>query len=167
MEIIKHKDKYYFKTKTGYREVLATTDTSLIINDWLKTKENNIQGEYESSNYLPQPSDQFIQKYIEEYNKGNIITDVDVLYESYCKHGNNCPSKGDYNKQHLCDVDYRLKVNMENNNVTIKKIKDNWNREEVELLCRDAYTTGYDTCMCHESNKGEDISEDNWIEKNL
>ena len=166
MEIIKHKDKYYFKTKTGYREVLATTDTSLIINDWLKTKENNIQGEYESSNYLPQPSDQFIQKYIEEYNKGNIITDVDVLYESYCKHGNNCPSKGDYNKQHLCDVDYRLKVNMENNNVTIKKIKDNWNREEIVEFgekIREYCKNGYKSDSLHKVF----YEWDKWVEENL
>ena len=30
---------------------------------------------------LPQPSKQFIEKYIEEYNKGNVITDVLVEYE--------------------------------------------------------------------------------------
>ena len=60
MEIINHKGKYYLKTETGYREVLATTDDSL---------------------RLPQPSQQFIQKYIEEYNRGNIITDVLVEYE--------------------------------------------------------------------------------------
>ena len=31
MEIINHKGKYYLKTDTGYREVLATTDKSLKI----------------------------------------------------------------------------------------------------------------------------------------
>ena len=30
---------------------------------------------------LPQPSQQFIEKYIEEYNRGNIITDVLIEYE--------------------------------------------------------------------------------------
>ena len=43
------------------KKIIATTDVSL---------------------GLPQPSQQFIQKYIEEYNKGNIITDVLVEYET-------------------------------------------------------------------------------------
>ena len=73
MEIINHKGKYYLKTETGYREVLATTDETLYLTF------NN--GKTDLKFVLPQPSQQFIQKYIEEYNKGNIITNVLVEYE--------------------------------------------------------------------------------------
>ena len=60
MEIINHKGKYYLKTETGYREVLATTDTSLYIH------QKETISLPERVFYLPQPSQQFIQKYIEE-----------------------------------------------------------------------------------------------------
>ena len=35
MEIINHKGKYYLKIETGYREVLATSDTSLLIDTYI------------------------------------------------------------------------------------------------------------------------------------
>ena len=47
------------KLPSNWRKIIATT---------------------EESSGLPQPSKQFIEKYIEEYNKGNIITDVLVEY---------------------------------------------------------------------------------------
>ena len=111
MEIINHKGKYYLKTETGYREVLATTDESL---------------------NLPQPSQQFIQKYIEEYNRGNIITDVLVEYElisneEYFLNTINPDENVPY-------FDENLKINSKDNTITIKKVKDNWNREEVDRL---------------------------------
>jgi len=76
-------------TKNGVfcKKIIATTDTSL---------------------NLPQPSKQFIEKYIEEYNKGNKnmkTTDGVHLshcnqgeYEGSCKYGDeNCPVMVDYN----------------------------------------------------------------------
>ena len=54
------------------KKIIATTDSSL----WRPSHK------YASDVILlPQPSQQFIEKYIEEYNKGNIITDVLVEYE--------------------------------------------------------------------------------------
>jgi hypothetical protein len=32
----------------------------------------------------------------------------EVVVESFCKHGDNCPSKGAYDKQNLCDVGYKI-----------------------------------------------------------
>ena len=52
---------YIAINKNGCKKIIATTDVSL---------------------GLPQPSQQFIEKYIEEYNKDNIITDVLVEYEN-------------------------------------------------------------------------------------
>ena len=126
MEIINHKGKYYLKTETGYREVLATTDTSLKIDN-----PNYDIGRLAYIN-LPQPSKQFIEKYIEEYNKGNIITNVLVEYEEWC----NCNGSIKMRK-HLrttkCDkcIEWEeLKINSKDNTITIKKVKDSYTREE-------------------------------------
>jgi hypothetical protein len=70
-------------------KIIATTDTSLGNYIWKQTnkksKPYNVQQNIEATKKvfipLPQPSQQFIEKYIEEYNKGNIITDVLVEYE--------------------------------------------------------------------------------------
>lgn len=110
---------------------------------------------------LPQPSQQFIEKYIEEYNEGNIITEVLVEVELFK------PLKGDkvfiggkekivnqdtifsinfdgyyfYTSSHdawRCE-DYHLKLNSQNQ-ITIRKQKDSWSREEViELLNKLGY----------------------------
>ena len=102
------------------KKVIATTDTSLY------THQKETVSLPERVFYLPQPSQQFIQKYIEEYNKGNVITDVLVEYESdynscFCNrtlcNGNNCPKI--------------LKVNTKDNTITIKKLKEVYTKEEL------------------------------------
>ena len=129
MEIINHKGKYYLKTETGYREVLATTDTSLLIDTYIN-QGDTVKGDLiikRGSDYttglkgrinLPQPSQQFIQKYIEEYNKGNIITDVLVEYEYLLDDRAVLPY-------------WNLKVNTKDNTITIKKLKETYNKEEL------------------------------------
>jgi len=112
MEIIQYKNKYYCKTDTGYREVLATVDSSL---------------------GLPQPSQGFIEKYVKMYNQGNPITEVLVEFDNkkYCGvkqyKGNrlifdNTSPNPNYGK---------IKVNPKDNTITIYPIKDNWSREEL------------------------------------
>ena len=66
---------YIAINKNGCKKIIATTDTSLKI--------DNPHYNIGLLAYipLPQPSQQFIEKYIEEYNKGNVITDVLVEYE--------------------------------------------------------------------------------------
>ena len=81
----------------GCKKIIATTDSSL---------------------GLPYPSQQFIQKYIEEYNKGNVITDVLVEYE--------------YLLDDMVVLPYwKLKVNAKDNTITIKKLKEIYTKEEV------------------------------------
>ena len=79
-----------FNTKpSSCKKIIATTDTSLGNYIWNQTnkkaKPYNVQQNIETTKKvfipLPQPSQQFIQKFVEEYNKGNIITDVLVEYE--------------------------------------------------------------------------------------
>lgn len=102
---------------------------------------------------LPQPSQSFITKFVEEYNKGNIITDVMVEYEF-----DNSNWDDEIGTKH--GVDYKLKVSKDNT-ITIRKIKDSWSRDEVERLIKIALNH-----FCPMNNH-LDEDEDKWIEQNL
>jgi hypothetical protein len=56
-------------------------------------------------------------------------------------------------------IDFTLKVNPKDNTITIRKIKDNWNREEVINLIQKLETDGADYF-------GQKFLEQ-WIENNL
>ena len=105
------------------KKIIATTDSSL----WRPSHK------YASDVILlPQPSQQFINKYIEEYNKGNMITDVLIEYEliSNEEYFGNTVNPDD-------DVPYfdeRLKINSKDNTITVKKVKDSYSREEVDRM---------------------------------
>ena len=113
-----------FNTKpSSCKKIIATTDTSLY------THQKETVSLPERVFYLPQPSQQFIEKFIEEYNRGNVITDVLIEYEliSNEEYFGNTVNPDD-------DVPYfdeKLKINPKDNTITIKKVKDSWNREEV------------------------------------
>ena len=109
---IKGKELNNFIGENGYNKVIATTNTSLYIH------QKETISLPERVFYLPQPSQQFIQKYIEEYNKGNIITDVLVEYEYLLDDNGVIPY-------------WNLKVNPKDNTITIKKVKDNYTKEEL------------------------------------
>lgn len=137
------------KTKRGgihycyCKKIIATTDKSLTISEVVYPEE--------LIHPLPQPSESFIQKYIECYNKGEVVKEVMVEYTNVWK---------DLKLNKLPDV---LKINPKDNTITIRKIKDSWNREEVELLCRKAFRSAASNtikALCPEL-------EDKWIEENL
>ena len=65
---------------------------------------------------LPKPSDTFIQKYIKEYNNGNIITEVEVEYES-----KQITTLYEYNQGIALDYKTILKV-APDNTITIKPL---------------------------------------------
>lgn len=105
----------YWGNKDTLTKIIATTDSSL---------------------GLPQPSPSFIKAYIEEYNQGNVITDV--LVEYYVDYKIHCEiSREDCSKIcgksigcELCSkANWKLKLDS-NNTITTKKIKDSWNYEE-------------------------------------
>ena len=109
-----------------WKKVIATTDTSLYIH------QKETISLPERVFYLPQPSQQFIQKFVEEYNKGNIITDVLVEYELISNEeyfGNTINPDDD-----VPYFDENLKINPKDNTITIKKVKDSYTREEVDRL---------------------------------
>lgn len=106
-------------------KIIATTDTSL-------TEKIEMLGT--GSTYifnLPQPSQSFIEKFVEEYNKGNVITEVMV---EYIDEGEEDWFGDDYNGEPFWNEKIVLKVNPKDNTITIRKMKDSWNREEVIAL---------------------------------
>lgn len=131
---------------------------------------------------LAQPSQQFIKKFIEEYNKSNIITYVLVEYEedtcSRCKGEGTeiiailgerpcLKCKGDG----ILSKNIKLKINPKDNTITIKKVKDSWNREElIELFHQfGSEATSKQISFNHIPFEfvADKVEIDKWIEKNL
>lgn len=106
----------------------------------------------DSSLNLPQPSKQFIQKYIEEYNRGNIIGKVLVEISGFI----NDSDVGNYEF-----INKGIKIDS-HNCITIKPIKDSYTREEVTTLIK--------RCFAGVEGKYEIIEPlqiNKWIEENL
>ena len=145
--IFRFRNVFVELSKSNCKKIIATTDSSL----WRPSHK------YASDVILlPQPSQQFIEKFIEEYNRGNVITDVLIEYEliSNEEYFGNTVNPDD-------DVPYfdeKLKINPKDNTITIKKVKDSWNREEVENLI---YAAMKDRCYTTVSEWRK------WIEENL
>jgi len=131
------------------KKIIATTDTSLT-----EDKRTYISGLMDNPNILPQPSQQFITKYIESYNKGEIITDVLVEYEKIDVD----PDLKQNLRYYPDNFKLKLKINPKDNNITIKRLKNSWNREEVKQLMIDSYK------ISASNNLDQTIK---WIEENL
>lgn len=121
------------------KKIIATTDQSLLL-DFNKEGDGGCD-------YLPQPSDSFIQNYVEAYNVGKPITEVMVEYHPELYDGT----------ETTASLSGRLKVNPKNNTITIKPVKDNWTREEVIAFAK-KYAE-----RCQAPIK----PGDRWIEENL
>lgn len=141
-----------------WKKIIATTDTSLTINSiyGINNFDSNMFGDKSeiiklpNLFKLPQPSQQFIEKYIDSYNKGEIITDVLVEYEQ---------------KKYIitldtCGNNIVPKINYKNNSITIKNLKNSWNREEIKLLI-EKYQNTFGTV------NASSTFVQNWIKKNL
>lgn len=122
--------------KDNYKKVIASTDPSLV---------------------LPQPSEGFIQKFIEKWNKDDKITEVDVEYElkSTVTFSPSCPDRD----RGYVDV---LKVNSKDSTITIKSLKNSWTREEVIELIK---KFGRDFGLYVDTVQNKEINE--WIKENL
>ena len=158
---------YYYKEKLDGRDtkcfclnivlsekIIATTDISLV-------KEYN----------LPEPSQSFIQKYIEEYNRGNIITDVLVEYlENYTLEYYESAIENKRLAQKT-NIKETLKVNPKDNTITIKKAKDSYTREEVIDLIIRAVGESHDWSIENNDIHSIGIIEkrflSKWLEENL
>jgi len=114
-------NKEYWSVRKDYVKIIATTDPTL--------KLRNLT--------LPTSSSQFINKFVEEYNKGNIITEVMIEF-------NDEILNEDFSKTPIqVNIKQTLKVNSKDNTITIKKVKESWNLAEVKQLCWQAYMEHY------------------------
>ena len=114
-----------FIGENGYNKIIATTDNSL-------TEDRQKAAFVVIGHPLPQPSKQFIQKFVEEYNKGNVITDVLIEYELISNEeyfGNTVNPDND-----VPYFDEKLKINPKDNTITIKKVKDCYTQEQVDRM---------------------------------
>lgn len=115
----------------GYeRKIIATTDTSLK----LETIEYYGMSSFKGISVLPQPSQQFLEEYVEAYNKGEVITEALIEYEDI---------KVKVGQYAYLDTD-QLKVNPDNTIIIEDSAKQNWNREEVKDLVTKAFKAGYE-----------------------
>lgn len=133
------------------KKIIATTDKSL----------NAYRREDDSLTYIPQPSQQFIEQYIESYNKGEVVNDVLVEYNcvTSTRTGildlSKTPSWTQTSDSEC--IESMLKINQDNN-INIKPFKNSWSREEVEELVYSAM----------KSRNYTSINEfRNWIKENL
>jgi len=146
------KEIYQFKENhVDYEnKIIATTDSSLKIHP--------MQMNTPHYDYLPEPSQSFLEVYVREYNRGHQIKEVQVEYEEHLEFSDNTQGR-----QAIINLEkdwYRLKVNPKDNTITIKRVKESWNREEViELLDKIS-----DDCFYQEGS-GFDFSK--WVEQNL
>ena len=155
-------DKDYWSVRQDYKKIIAATDTSLIsINEQYFDVNKSRKSAVLEQKTLPQPSQEFIQRYIKEYNKGNVISDVEVEYD-----------KATYDKwmeNGASPVFDTLKVNPDNT-INIKPIKNSWSREEVIEFGLKCVNLGMDLNN-NPSPRLNDISGKDyyykWIEENL
>lgn len=174
VEIHKHSKDTECPIFLNERKIIATTDSSL-------TVKHHPQGQ--SIYLLPQPSQSFIEKFIERYNAGKPITDVMVEYEVDQIVGIKTFIGGKLrivekiwkspaNNEWYFDTDNgldtwsctsnKLKVNPKDNTITIKPVKDSLNRKEII----DFVTTLTSTPSVISKETAESML-DNWIEEHL
>lgn len=177
-EEIKEGDWYIILMENGNHEIHRKGDNDksginwkAIDSPWVKdskkiiaTTDNSLTYQFEQMDYsmksyrLPQPSQSFIERYCSEYNKGNQIKDILVEVEEKYINGINM----------IDGMEFKLKVD-KSNNITIKPIKDSWNREEVKELCWQAYIKHlYIDDKISQRNVTKSIDPfKEWINKNL
>ena len=98
-------DEEYWSVRQDYKKIIATTDKSLTFDDGM------------NSWFLPELSPEFIQKYIDAYNKGEKIEECLVEYEDFIN------SNPIWNpKNPLSNVVFRPKITK--GEITIRKIEE-------------------------------------------
>lgn len=111
---------------------------------------------------LPSPSQSFIEKYITEYNKGNVIKDVLVEYEEMS--GEELGVDPAY---YPLEERLELKTNPKDSTITITKCKDSWSREELKELTKRAFLYGHDKGDSSQVLADKDQAFNEWFEENL
>jgi hypothetical protein len=149
--INKNRDTVYqvqtLKGSINWNKIIASTDTICIRDSgWDASKDD----------YLPRIPQSFVEHFITEFNKGNVITNVMIEYES-CKQPESCNNS--LSKKCICPKG--IKINPKDNTINIKPIKDTFSREEVETLLHSLYS------FCTTDCSYDGVEFDNWLSKNL
>lgn len=147
--------KKFCDIQPWHKKIIATTDNSLVM-------KSDIVGGFKTDLCFPQIPQSFVEYFIKEYNKGNSITNVMVEHEEYAV-GNYGMSDGEPT------IDERLKINPKDNTITIQKVKNNYNREEIEYLLHlivNESHCGFDRVKQPNSNECADFVN-KWISRNL
>ena len=136
--------------RAKWKKIIATTDSSL------KTTKEFLHGGYENGEIVPNASlevllptlsQSFIQRFVDEYNKGNLITNVLVEYD------------GDWDEHHQgYYAETVIPKVSKDNTITIRKVKDSWSRDEVIALHK---------ANCKRLTNAYTSSDIEWIEDNL
>lgn len=143
---------FYFPLSCGdAKKIIASTDSSLKFGE-------DVPGiiKYKS---LPQPSQSFIEEYIQRYNDGNPIEDVMVEYEDkiHYKTAVYRDNANDLNVYQINSNKLIPKINPDNT-ITIKGVKKSWTRDEVIELTKSAFITG---------SRVNDIDYFGWMNEHL
>ena len=155
------------------KKIIATTDKSLKI----PRKDTHLNAVWKLDGaLLPQPSQSFIEKYIEEYNKGNQIEEVMVEYEEdlikvYDNLGGHPGGHWELNPE---TNGIKLFVKCDNT-ITIKNIKESWNREELKKILLDYSEAVMEYRESFSDNPQDPLPDlpnmedytDNWVKENL
>jgi hypothetical protein len=145
-EIDKYSNTWCDIAKAYSKKIIATTDE-------LKLKDiSRPLGVYQ---ILPSPSESFIKAYIEAYNNGNVIEDILIEVEEI---------KGDLGIiLSLTNEDFKLKL--KDNNIIIKKVKENLTREEAIELIKDAVAESLDWSKANDNIHSFAIIEGRFLNK--
>lgn len=120
------------------KKIISTTNKSL---SWIE-HDDTVPYPKGKQYFVPQIPQYFIEYFISEYNKGNVIDKVEVGYEignwehetSVHRKCVNCGTSNHKLDAYNCKCTNTLKVNPDNI-INIKPIKTSWNREEIiEIL---------------------------------
>lgn len=134
--INKNRDTLYFLensikgTYLYWDKVIASSDKSLKVE--IDCPDNIPGCLVYHTRLVPNLKDSFIQKWIEQYNKGNLIKWVNVEYETERYSVNNT----------VDGLRYVLKLRSDNT-ITTHRIKDSWTKEEVKKILYRCYLEGY------------------------
>jgi len=117
------------------KKIIATTDSSL--------REHDDTVPYPKTRpALPQPSGNFIKKYVEEYNKGNVITEVLVEYKECGTDQNpNLIVRKEDTEGFGFKIGLKPKVSQDNT-IIIHPINKTYTRDEVNSIIDKAWELG-------------------------
>lgn len=112
--VFKATDTSTHKGGNNYKKIIATTDSSLYIqvSKWFRADDWGGKEFLTTNVNLPQILQSFIEYFISEYNKGNIITEVIVEYEEI--KGRWVTPTGMFGQGYYGESSYKLKINSDN-----------------------------------------------------